>query len=219
MGESCDGTAMTKRGSLQARVAAKKRLAQLQPGGQRLGSETIMDRTLAQQYGVPYVHLAVFCVDVDRAYQVIEEDPTLPFGWEVFLSGCYVVTQLPTREDGGADNTLELLEAACLHVLDGDPAAAALGSQLTFAVHDAIGRGRVSELLRPVFRTWRGARQLGQLGRALDDLWADADRSLQRIALHCLSLPMQPPWAPPTLLLLERMARGEVVLDATPEGG
>lgn len=202
---------MNKRGSLRARVADKKRLAQVSPADAGLGAETIMDRTLAQDYGVPYVHLSVFCIDVDRAYQIAPQDGPLPFGWEVFLTGCYVVASLDTRGEGeAAQQARELLEATCLHVLDGDPAAAALGSQLTFAVHDALGRGLVSQLLAPAFRTWRGGTK--QLSQELDPLWADAGASLQRIALHCLTLPMSPAWAPPSLEMLQRMAAGELAL-------
>ena len=83
-----------------------------------------------------------------------------------------------------------------------------------------VDRGLVTEQLRPAFRSWEQRRGgTRQLGDALDGLWGDAETSLQRIALHCLTLPMRPPWAPPSLLLLERMARGEVELDATPTGG
>lgn len=202
-----------QRGSLRARVADKKRLAQVEPADAGLGAATIMDRELAADFGVPYVHLAVFCIDVDRAYQVAPQDGPLPFGWEVFLTGCYVVTQLDTRDDDGQAGSrarLELLEATCLHVLDGAPTEPALGAQLTFAVHDALTRGLVNELLRPVFRAWRGG--MKQLSRELDPLWAEPAGSLQRIALHCLTLPMTPPWAPPSLEILQRMAAGELSL-------
>jgi len=211
---------MKKRGSLQARVVEKKRLAQMSPQAEGLGAETIMDRALAQEHGVPYVHLAVFCIDVDRAYQVAPDDSPLPFGWEVFLTQCYIASALQTRGDDDDDDAAgdrELLESACLHVLDGDPAAASLGSQLTFAVHDGLSRGLVSELLRPVFRTWRGGTR--QLSRELDPLWQDAQDTLQRIALHCLTLPLSPAWAPPSLEVLQRMAAGELPLPLDANAG
>lgn len=202
---------MSKRSLLRGRVADKKRLGQIAPTQQGLGMRTIMDRTLAEAHGADYVHLAVFSIDLDRCFQLDPDDTRQPFGWEVFLTACYVVGAIETHAAGGR----ELLESACMSVLDGDPAEAPLGGQLAFAVHDALQRGRVDPALKSVFRSWRGGRR--QLQRSLDPLWADAEANIQRMALHCLSLPMEPPCAPPTLETLERMARGQFVLPAPPD--
>lgn len=208
---------MKPRSRLRARVADRKRLGQIAPAEEGLGAPTIMDRTLAQAHGAAYVHLAAFCIDIDRCYLLEEELAEAaaeqgaqvaehPFGWEVFLTAYYVVASIDTGQPSGC----ELIEAACLHVLDGDPAAAPLGSQLVFAVHDALQRGLLPEQLQTIFRSWRGGRK--QLQRALDPLWAEAETQVQRLSLRCLALPLQPPPAPPTVQTLQAMARGELPL-------
>ena len=61
---------------------------------------TIMDRTLAAKYRGPYVQLAAFAIDVDRVYAEETEAPVLTFGWEVFLTECYLVGLLDATQIG-----------------------------------------------------------------------------------------------------------------------
>ena len=107
-----------------------KRLAIVSPEKERLGAETIMDRTLAAQHGIPYVHLAAFAIDTDRVREVLEadagdDDDALPFGWEIFLTAHYV----RTRFEASSEAHRVILEDAVISVLDAKTKSAPLGAQ------------------------------------------------------------------------------------------
>jgi hypothetical protein len=181
-------------------------LPQLGEKKEGLGRPTIMDRAMAARYGVPYVHLAAFAIDVDRARDALEDDEgrsasALPMGWEVFLTARYLETRVDAREDPAKT----MIEDAVLAVFD-LPASedAVFGSQLPFAVWYAIERGVYPSELGSVFRSWKAKPK--ELGRDLDRLMKDRDASTKRFARLCLEAPLDPPMAPPTLEALAALA-------------
>jgi hypothetical protein len=186
----------------------KRKLIQLGSQHERLDQPTIMNSALAAKYGAQYVRLAVFAIDIDRLYAALEEEEELelPFGWEVFLTECDAVAAV----SGGSEVERNLLEETCLSILEQSPDEQGYGSQLLFAVHDAIARGFYPGTLAPVFRSWR--RPPKQLERALDTLWADAEENQAVLAAHALAVLLEPPVAPPTQKTLEQMAEGRLEL-------
>ena len=178
----------------------KRRLPAAPAAG--LDHTTIMDRELAALHGGAYVQLAVFAIDLDRLYALDPERPALPFGWEVFLVEQYLLARI----DGHAEPGRALLEDACLSVLAQPPEEQGYGSQLVFAVYDALARGALPESLRPVFARW--LKPPVQLQEALDELWSDAPAVLARCAADCLTRKLDPPLAPPTRTTLEAMRAG-----------
>lgn len=180
-------------------MARKKHLPSLGPTQEKLGLPTIMDRALAQSHGVPYVHLAVFAIDVDRIRDAVEgfDDPR-PFGWEVLLTEAYLLGRFdPARH---AHEVL-LLEDVVLSILDGAPDA--LGSQLVFAVWDALERGELPEELGRAFKGWRTRPK--QLVKDLGKLWAEPG-IVERLASAALEVEMEPPIAPPSREALAELA-------------
>ena len=156
-----------------------------------------MDRALAARHGVPYVHLAAFAIDVDRVREHVEgyDDPR-PFGWEVLLTEHYLLEHFDAADVG-------LLEDTVLSILDGEPDA--LGSQLAFAVWDAIERGKLPDSLKVAFKAWRARPK--ELVRELARLWSDAPRITAELARSCLEVELEPPLAPPTRAALETMSQ------------
>lgn len=188
-----------------SRTAAqhKRRLALVQTRQSRLDLPTIMDRVLAADHGSAYVQLAAFCIDVDRLYVQEPEDCELPFGWEVFLTECYALG----RTDPTDAQQLALLEDTCLSILEQPPDDQGYGSQLLFAVHDAIDRGLLPRTLQPMFASW--SKKPRQLRKALDALWAAPGPALAACATHCLAETLDPKLAPPTREALQRMQAGQ----------
>ena len=169
-----------------------------------LGLLTIMDRALAQQHGVPYVHLAAFAIDVDRVRDRLEEDDAdedLPMGWEVFLAERYLESRVDASDEAGR----ALLEDVVLAIFDLPPSdEPVFGSQLPFAVWHAVARGALPKTLDAAFRTWKAKPK--ELGVELDRLYADRDASTRTLARRCLDAPLDPPLAPPTREALEALA-------------
>lgn len=186
----------------------KRKLVQLRPGGERLELPTIMNSALAARYGVDYVRLAAFAIDVDRAYADLSDDATLPFGWEVFLTECYLLAAV----DAAADPMHAMLEETCLAILEQPPDDQGYGSQLLFAVHDAVQRGRYPNTLAAPFRSWRSPPK--QLHKALSLLWLDAAEQLRGLAADVLALPLDPPLSQPTRHSLQQMRDGVWALPA-----
>ncbi len=160
----------------------------------KLGRSTIMDRALAQKYGAPYVHAAAFAIDIDRVQQISDdEDPNLPFGWDVVLTDQYVCTFVAPLPEA-----LGLLDDLVLSVLDLSEStgaeAAPLGSQLPFAVFSALERGALPDALHGCFRAWRKP----PLELSRDVAAFVQDRALvQRLCDHCLTAPLSPPLVAP----------------------
>ena len=191
-------TIRRRKGLLQQRHA----LPQVQPQAVGLGRPTIMDRTLAAQFGIAYVHLAVFAIDVDRVFMATEDELELPFGWEVLLCLAYLL---------GADGSVPegrdaLLEETCSHILAFAPGDAPLGSQLAFAVYLGVESGVLSAALRPAFHSWK--KRPKQLLLAAGHFLANPQEQLAQLARSCLAIALQPPLAPPTVEALQSMATG-----------
>ena len=185
-------------------------LPQVAPAAVGLGRPTIMDRNLAAQYGVPYVHLSVFAIDVDRVFMETEEQAPYPFGWEVMLCLGYLLGEFDTKEE----QARSLLEDACTHVLSFAPGEAPLGSQLTFAVYVGARLGVFDPALLAVFHQWkRRPKQLEAAGAAFLE---HPTSTLVKYALHCLGTTMSPPLAPPTLIALQAMVDGSRPLRLAP---
>ena len=172
-----------------------RKLPQLAPKKEGLGRQTIMDRALASKHGATYVHLAAFAIDIDRVRDALEDlDDPRPFGWEVFLTEVYLLERLAVETDPIART---IVEDVVLGVLEGDRGVEVLGSQLPFAVWDAIERGEWPSELRACFRGWKG--RPTDLTRELAPLWADRERHVRELSEHCLGAELDPPLAPPTL--------------------
>lgn len=179
-----------------------RRLPQANAQQAGLGQRTIMNRTLAGQYGVDYVHLAAFAIDVDRVYERAPAEGQLPFGWEVFACARYVAARVHSATERGGG----LLEDVVLQILAEPPGEPQLGAVLAFAIHAGVERGTLPEALRHAFASWRASPR--QLSRALDACFGDPGL-LARVALHCLGTPMDPPLSPPTLEALQQMAANQ----------
>jgi hypothetical protein len=174
-------------------------LPQLGEKKEGLGRPTIMDRAMAARYGVPYVHMAAFAIDVDRARDLLDDDEgraasDLPMGWEVFLTERYLETRVDAREDP----LKTMMEDAVLGVFE-LPASEepVFGAQLPFAVWHCVERGIYPSELGSVFRSWKAKPK--ELGRDLDRLRADEAENTKRFARRCLDAKLEPPMAPPTL--------------------
>ncbi|MFI5307195.1 MAG: DUF167 domain-containing protein [Polyangiales bacterium] len=183
------------------RAAASKgrKLPLVRASAQRLDLPTIMDRALAQKHGSAYVQLAAFAIDVDRAYVATSDDAGLPFGWEVFLTERHLLG----RTDPENAAQVGLLAQCCLSILEQPPDAQGYGSQLLFAVYDAVERGLLPQALRALFSAW--SRKPKQLRKALDALWQSPDESLARCAAHVLDANLDSELTPPTRQALEQM--------------
>jgi hypothetical protein len=171
---------------------------------------TIMDRALAVEHGAAYVQLAAFAIDVDRLYALDPDRAQLPFGWEVFLCEQYLLARI----DAGSEPGRALIEDTCLAVLAQPPEEQGYGSQLAFAVYDAVARGALPESLRAVFAQWH--KPPTQLLAALAELWTDPVSTLALCAADCLQRTIDPPLAPPTRSALEAMRAG-TWLDRRPD--
>ncbi|MCC7538355.1 MAG: hypothetical protein IT379_19175 [Deltaproteobacteria bacterium] len=175
-------------------ASSTRRLPVASPRTLGLGVPTIMDRALAAKHGTRYVHLVAFAIDVDRAAIELEEDPDLPFGWDVVLTEAYLLARLAhddaTTRDMIEEVVLELVEA------ERDPdTRPPLGSQLPFALFDAIERGAWPAPEEPLFRRWKSSSK--KLVRDLAPLWKDADSLVPRLAAVVLEAELTPPLAPP----------------------
>jgi hypothetical protein len=184
-------------------MTKRKRLPLADPSRSSLGLPTVMDRDLAGTYGVDYVHLAVFAIDIDRVYWLDPEAADLPFAWEVFLTEYYVLAR--TAQPSAASQ--ELLEAVCTSLLEETPGEPPLGGQIVFAVYDAVERGLLRELA-PLFQNWRNPPE--DLVAQLATLHVQSGVMAQRLADHCLQAELEPPLAPPTRQTLERIRSGEL---------
>ena len=181
------------------------------PEATGLGRPTIMDKALAERHGVPYVHLVVFAIDLDRMREVVEEEggDTWPFGFEVFLTEVHMLGMLDPADEAH----LELLEDVVASVLEGDRDA--LGAFLPFAIHDAVRRGSLPERLASSFVGWK--KKPSKLHAAIDALWNSPEVEAADLAMACLELELTPPLAPPVKDALESML-ATFETDATYEG-
>jgi hypothetical protein len=180
----------------------RRSLPQVSAKAEGLGHPTIMDRSLALRHGSDYVHLAVFAIDVDRVRDALEDiDDPLPFGWEVFLTEAYLVERV--NADDPSHRTM--LEDVVLGILEGPSGEAVFGSQLPFAVFDAIERGVFPDDMRVSFSGWKARPK--QLAIELAQLWRDPDALKRDLSRVCLEAPMEPPLAAPSIEVLEQMAR------------
>lgn len=163
-----------------------------------------MDRGLAHRYGADYVHLVAFAIDVDRVREALEEDDpeydegegAWPFAWEVFLTEAYLVAHLDPESPVHRDLVAETLDA----ILEVGPAEL-LGSQLVFAVYDAVSRGAWPRETERVFRLWK--REPKDLVRGLAAHWEDAAALRHDLAEACLDADVDPPLVAPTRAALE----------------
>ncbi len=173
-------------------MTKQKRLKLMGEADHKLGRSTIMDRALAQKYGAAYVHAAAFAIDVDRVNEHSEDQPSLPFGWDVLLTDLYVCAFVAPRPEA-----LGLLDDMVLSVLDltqetvGKPP---LGSQLPFAVFTSLQRGALPDALHSCFRSWK--KPPLELAREVAS-WAQDRALVERLCDHCLQAPITPPLVGP----------------------
>lgn len=190
-------------------AAVKRSLPQLEQAREGLGRPTIMDRALAARHGVPYVHLAVFAIDIDRIRDEVEhveeraatgaERP--PFAWEVFLTARYLAWRL----DPSDELVRTMLEDAALAVLELPPSEeGVLGSQLPFAIWALVARGQWPSELEGAFRAWR--KKPRALEKDLAALFARGDEAERELSRMALAVTLEPAVAPPTREALSAMA-------------
>lgn len=187
-------------------IKPKRALPKLAAEHTSLGLPTIMDRALAAAHGAQYVHLAAFAIDVDRIYWLDPERSDVPFGWEVFLTECYVLGKVDIADPAQRD----MLEATCLDIMEETPGEPPLGGQLAFAVFDAVQRKRLPAELQRLFTRWRKPPE--ELQRSLDALWNSAKHKLVELARFCLAEELSPPLSPPVQAALRDMALGKFQL-------
>ena len=174
-------------------MTPKRSLPKVDPQQTRLGLPTIMDRDLVATYGVEYIHLAVFAIDIDRVYWLDPETSELPFGWEVFITERFLLAQAPASE---------LLESICMPLLEETPGEPPLGGQIVFAIYDLSQRGELPESLRKLFFGWK--KPPHELLEGLAALHRDRD-SLPALVQHCLHADLTPPLASPTREALRKL--------------
>ena len=121
-----------------------------------------------------------------QAEEEDEDGAAAPFAWEVFVTECYLLA----RVDPSIEAEHALIAHTCVTLLEQEPDEQGYGSQLLFAVHDAIARGFFPADLNALFRAWR--KRPKQLHKALHALWSNAARELANCADYCLSLPLDP---------------------------
>jgi hypothetical protein len=182
-----------------------KKLPTLPPNNEGIGVATIMDPELAARHGAEYVQLAAFAIDVDRVRELMDQLESegaiaLPFAWEVFLTEMYLLDRFDPEDDASR----ALLEDVCAGLVkgrkrsDGEPP---LGSQLPFAVHDAVTRGAWPAELGQWFRSW--GNRASSMSERLRPLWNDdPDQAAAELAQACLDMDLDPPLAEPTLVWL-----------------
>jgi len=184
-------------------AAMKLSLPQLEKEREGLGRPTIMDRALAARYGVAYVHLAAFAIDVDRIRDATEsDDDDRPFAWEVFLSARYLLW----RFDPNAEDQRALLEDAVQSILElrvNDEGF--LGSQLPFAVWVLVAQGAWPKEFELWFKTWK--KKPREMVKDLQAVFANSDEQERSLAQMCLNAELEPPIAPPSKEALTAMAQ------------
>jgi len=166
------------------------------PAQRQLGLDTIMDRELATQFGVPYVHLAAFAIDTDRVRerfeQVLVDEDQLPFGWEIFLTAQFIHAAFESVHEGHR----MVVEDAVQAVLDRAPSEEApLGAQLPFAVYDLLRRELWPEDALVLFSRWK--KKPDATLAELEPLWADVIVAAGELAHACLQCDLEPPAAQP----------------------
>ena len=126
----------------------------------------------------------------------------MEFGWEVFLTECFVCGHV----DPAQADTAAMLHEMCAVIMEAEAGHGVLGSQLAFAVYAAASRGHLPRSLLKNFRRWKGLP--GQLASSLDTLRAGQAEALPRLASVAGILEIKPSLAPPTRDALEKMATG-----------
>lgn len=174
-------------------MTKQKRLKLMGEADHKLGRSTIMDRALAQKYGAAYVHAAAFAIDIDRVNERSEDDPSLPFGWDVLLTDLYLCAFVAPRPEA-----LGLLDDMVLSVLDltqADPTGRPpLGSQLPFAVFTALSRGALPDALHSCFSSWK--KPPVDLAEEVAG-WLEDQKLVARLCEHCLKASVTPPLVGP----------------------
>jgi len=181
----------------------RKSLPQLAPRSESLGQRTIMDRALALEHGVRYVHAVVFAIDVDRVRDAREstDEGELPFAWEVFLTEAQLVRTLDPK-DAAVRSMFEDIVASILELPASEEGV--LGTQLPFAVWHAVERGVWPSELRSLFRPWKSRPK--DLMKELDAFYADEAAQVAALARMCLETEIRPPLAAPTIEALTSLA-------------
>lgn len=184
----------------------RRALPQVEPSAVGLGRPTIMERALAAQFGIRYVHLSVLAIDVDRVFMETDDESTLDFGWEVMLCLGYILGALDAHDA----TTRSLLEDSAHHILGFAPGDAPLGSQLAFAVYVGARAQVLDPALLSGFHSWK--KRPKQLELAAESFLSAPEPKLATYALHCLGKRLTTPLAPPSLAALQSMAEGQFPL-------
>jgi len=164
-----------------------------------------MNPGLAARHGIPYVHLVVFAIDLDRIRETVFEDeaPEIeslwPFGFEVFLTEMHLAGSLDPEDEAHVDLLDDLIE----DLLETHHDEVPFGAQLAFAIHDAVVRGLLPERFGLPFRRWK--KRPDELVRSMDELFERAPVEASDLAEACLEVELSPKLAPPTRDALEAL--------------
>lgn len=164
-----------------------------------LGAPTIMNRAFAAKHGALYVHLVAFAVDVDRIFHELPEATDLPLGWEIALTERYLIQTFdPTQPQHRS-----LIEDVCLEIMEQTDEEVILGSQIPFAVYDAVLRNVWDETLLELFGRWRSPPR--KLLQSLKSFWNDPAATHNTLRA-CLDCPLEPPASAPSRKTLQEWA-------------
>ncbi len=176
----------------------KRSLDQVAPQHRGLGLATIMNRGLAEKYGVPYVHLAAFAIDVDRVCGAItDQNPLLPEAFEIYLALLWIEEFVQTSALSKSE-VCEMLEEICVSIFEGN--SEAYGTQITFALWVGCEQARLPLELVPLFSSWK--KKPTEVLRYVTAL-GEIKNSRASIAKACLTVAVDPPLAPPTVSKLQ----------------
>jgi hypothetical protein len=183
-------------------VTKQKRLKVVRPRDTKLGRATIMDRSLAQRYGAPYVHLAAFAIDVDRVQRLDAEQSELPFGWEVAITEA----RLTRFMDETSIDPAPMLEDMCLAAMECEATSGdtqgVLGAQLPFAIYTGVAHQELPSRLGSCFHTWKHppTELIDEVGTLLA-----TEGMVPKLAEHCLTADVEPPLVEPVRAALTAM--------------
>jgi len=172
-----------------------------------LGLSTIMSADLASLHGVDYVHIAALAIDLDRIREGIEIDPEArewPFAWDVYLTELFLLERVNPQVDAHR----RLVEDLCWSIFEFGPGDPRLGGQILFAIYGAVDSGVWPAEWMRLFDGWPG--KPTDLMKELKHLRSQGSALRVELAQNLLTVPVDPPVAPPSLKVFKAWAKPPV---------